>query len=159
MAAIKSILGVRTTTPNELCLTETGRASLRALVKDRQYRFFLKARTKRQGITDDHLIYALELCRQQRLHGNTLQMFLIQERIVCQQIYTHKERLLSSKDRAYVTLNPQLSVHLVYTCTCICRSSTSSAPEYQRMEFSRLKTLGTQPTNRDRYMAENTART
>ncbi len=76
-----------------------------------------------------------------RLHGIHCKMSLIQERIACQQILSHarsKERLLtptSSVDRVYVTLKPQLSVHPVY----LCSSSTSSAPEYQRVEFSRLR--------------------
>ena len=42
MTGVKSLLGVRVTTPNLTCLLEAGKPSLKALVREKQARFFNK---------------------------------------------------------------------------------------------------------------------
>ncbi len=100
----------------------------------------MKARTGRQGITDDPLTYTLQLCRQQQMSAwkYIANVLYTGEGCLSTDIGTRKGSLLtstSSKDRANATLNPQFSVHPVY----LCSSSTSSAPEHLRMEFSKIR--------------------
>ena len=59
MKAIKMLLGVRQSTPNELCLIETGYPSLEAAIRQRQRQFFNKMREERHDMANDPLMFAL----------------------------------------------------------------------------------------------------
>ena len=57
MKAVKALLGVRITTPNELCLIEAGIRPLTAIVKSRQKKFFTKMLESRANMADDPFMY------------------------------------------------------------------------------------------------------
>ena len=63
IGAIKCLLSVCNTSPNELCLVEAGFPPLVAAVKDRQQRFFAKMYAERSDMHDDPLMFYLELTR------------------------------------------------------------------------------------------------
>ena len=56
MKAIKMLLGVRQSTPNETCLIEAGYPSLDAFIRQRQRCFFERMMVERKDMTDDPLI-------------------------------------------------------------------------------------------------------
>jgi hypothetical protein len=61
-SALKSLLGVRKTTPNILCLIECGYPPLKFYVKEQQRRYFCKIFVRSHNVDlDDPLIFALHL--------------------------------------------------------------------------------------------------
>ena len=63
MGGIKALLGVRTTTANDLRFAELGQASVKAFVKQRQYTFLRKLVVERQNMNDDPFTFVLSLTR------------------------------------------------------------------------------------------------
>ena len=63
IGAIKSLLGVRKTTANDLCLLELGVPPLQALVKQRQRDFFTKMIAERSLLYDNPFHFAFEFTR------------------------------------------------------------------------------------------------
>ena len=57
---IKQLLGVRTTTCNDMCYVELGYPPLKNLVLSRQRKFFYKMWEKILHINDDSLIFAYQ---------------------------------------------------------------------------------------------------
>ena len=62
-AALKALLGVRTTTVNDLCLAELGYPLLKYYVLQRQRWFFKKMIDSRSGLGDDPLMLAINLAQ------------------------------------------------------------------------------------------------
>ena len=117
MTGVKTMLGVRTTTPNLLCLLEAGLPSVQAMVREKQARFLQRMST-RQGMLGDPLGFALELTRQD---NRVMNSHLEQVMNAPDHIRTDKEELMErvrsnegSKYRTYCELNPELSVHPLY---------------------------------------------
>ena len=61
MRGVKALLGVRQTTPNELCLIEAGLPSVRALIKKKQVMLIQKIFKERALMSDDPLWFTLQL--------------------------------------------------------------------------------------------------
>ena len=59
--AIKLILGVRHSAANDCCLIEAGYPSLEANVRHRQQKFFQRMKEERKDVSNDPLMFALEL--------------------------------------------------------------------------------------------------
>ena len=59
MSAIKSLLNVRITTANDLCLIELSYRPLKDLVRYKQKVFFQKIIENRQGLSDDPLLFSM----------------------------------------------------------------------------------------------------
>lgn len=70
MTGVKSLLGVRSTTPNLTCLLEAGLPSVQVLVREKQARFLTKM-MQRHGMIDDPLWYVLELMRKENQAMNS----------------------------------------------------------------------------------------
>ena len=64
MTGVKSLLGVRDTTPNLTCLLEAGMPSLPVLMREKQARFLNKIQ-QRNGMLDDPLWYVLQLLKEE----------------------------------------------------------------------------------------------
>ena len=62
-AALKALLGVRTTTVNDLCLAELGYPLIKYYVLQRQRWFFKKMIDSRSGLDDDPLMLAINLAQ------------------------------------------------------------------------------------------------
>ena len=63
MRGIKLLLGVKSSTPNDLCLVELGIPNLEAFVRHKQATFLRNAIRERSDIPDDPLMFALKLTR------------------------------------------------------------------------------------------------
>ena len=121
-SAIKALLGVRRTTANDLCLIELGLPSLSGYVKDAQFKFLKRILAARIGMDDDPFMFAYKLCD----GANTPCARYIRKLInspgnfVADDIDTIKNRIRASqrtKFKTYLELNPELSVHSMYSCS------------------------------------------
>ncbi len=136
MSAIKSLLGVRKTTPNDLCLVEIGYPTLKGFVKDKQMNFFVKLLENRRGQDDDPFWRVWSLCREANTpcarYVNKL-LEIGNGDIILRDIEDTKQKIVNSdgsKFLVYKEMNPLLSVHSVYS---------SFAFENQRISFSKLR--------------------
>ena len=64
MKAVKALLGVRITTPNNLCLVEAGLKPLHEIVKTRQKKFFTKMALNRSDMQDDPLMHSWNITKE-----------------------------------------------------------------------------------------------
>ena len=134
VGAIKNLLGVRITTPTNMCLVELGIPPLLALVKANQHRFFSKMISERQNMRDDPLMFAMELTRD----GNEKMSRYITNLLANDTYISDAQNDLRSKIsdstgtkfRSYIGINPLLNVHDVYAMTL---------PEFARLSFTRLR--------------------
>ena len=136
MSGVKCILGVRTTTPNDLCLMEIGQPSLGALVTHRQYIFYSKVLSSRHDLEDDPMMFAINISRAANTSGwRYIQNCLDNGREVIQRdSEDRKQRILIStatKCQTYTTLNPNLTVHPAYI--------TSHVAEHHRTAFTQFR--------------------
>ena len=119
MKAIKMLLGVRQSSPNDACLIESGYPSLEAAVRQRQQKFFKQMKESRRGMTDDPLMFALELTEQGNpVMSRYIDSVMMEEGdILKNDLVKRKESMLSAvntKATTYCNVNPDLSVHSVY---------------------------------------------
>ncbi len=138
MSAVKALLGVRTSTPNEQCLIEIGQPSLKAMIMNRQYRYFSKIMNERKNMCDDPLDYSLELCKNSNTKGwQYIQNVLtVGKDCIMRDRVDRKKRIQTSeasKCVTYVALNPTLAVHDAYM------KHRGGCQEYQRISFTRLR--------------------
>jgi len=134
ISSIKSLLGVRKTTPNNLCLLELGYPPMKSYIKNRQKAFFSKALEERNGFTDDPLMFAMELIKNSKMEKYIHN--IISEEHIETGIESLKQSVRNSqktKMKTYVNLNPSLSVHPVYVI------KDASIQEYLRTVFSRCR--------------------
>ena len=61
MKAVKMLLGVRQSTPNDTCLIEAGYPTLEAVVRQRQKKFLENMIADRSNMDDDPLMFALKI--------------------------------------------------------------------------------------------------
>ena len=137
MKAIKMLLGVRHSTTNELCLIELGFPSLEATIRHRQRRFFERMRNERSEMTDDPLMFALQLTESDNkvLHQYITGVLEEAGDIIENDVAKRKEGISISertKTVAYRQMNPTLCVHPIYT-------SKESVEDDYRTAFSRLR--------------------
>ena len=137
MAAIKQLLGVRSTTPHVLCLLEAGLPDLIGTITKRRCNF-MTAFVQRSS-QDEPLSQVLELCRRENTD--------MYQRLTAAQSYfgdpvlhslqklkddCHQKATTATRFQTYLSLNPSLTCHPVYT-------RISSAPDYPRIDFTRLR--------------------
>ena len=106
MTGVKTMLGVRTTTPNLMCLLEAGLPSVQAMIREKQAKFLRRMGT-RQGMPDDPLWFALEMTKQE---NRVMNSHMEQVMNVLDHISTDKEELMErvrsnegSKYRTYLS--------------------------------------------------------
>ena len=134
LTAVKTLLGVRASTPNDMCLIELNMPSLDARVKASQKCFLQKILADRKGMRDDPFMKIWEICRDSETPGYRYLMDVLEggdheemDRM------SRVERVRTndgSKFRYYCDANPDLTEHNLYK---------SNIPEYQRISFSRLR--------------------
>ena len=139
MASIKALLGVRITTPNDICLIELGYPTIAGYIRSVQYRFYAKIVKEREGMSDDPFNTIWELVRT----SNTpcakyiLQLLSFQEDPKSSELNKIKERIMHSQSTKSVTylnyMNPDLQVHKVYI------NRLPEIPEHCRMAFTRMR--------------------
>ena len=137
MKAVKTTLGVRTTTANDLVLAETGLNRLKAVVKHKQKSFFTKMLEERVHMDEDPLGAALQLIRDRntRTWREIKMLYDRPDNILSEDKENIRVRIQNrdtSKFKTYLMLNPTLSVHEVYE---------SDTPEFHRKQFTRLRLI------------------
>ena len=133
VGAIKNLLAVRVTTPSDLCLIELGYPPLRALVRRRQQQFFSRMMSDRRHMTDDTLMFAIDLTQ---THSEKMRE-CINGTLIYANIVTGAHELnnkvssaAGTKFRTYCNINRDLSVHNVYS---------TYIPEHLRIAFTRVR--------------------
>ena len=64
MTALRALLGVKTTTPSQLCLVEIGMPPLLGIVKSRQKVFLNKMMAHRSELEEDPLMHVLNITKE-----------------------------------------------------------------------------------------------
>ena len=118
ISAVKNLLGVRQSTPNNLCLIELGYPQLKDYVLNRQKLFFQKAVTERVSVKEyDPLMFAIKLVSDTSM-GNYIDGLLTDSSITHEKALQNlRNNILTSLKTKFVTytrLNPSLTVHDVY---------------------------------------------
>ena len=136
-SGVRSLLGVRNSTPLLTCFIEAGLPSLQALVKDRQSKFLRKMISQRQGMEeDDPLMFTLNVMRTLNpgitRHIDALCAHtdhLKQDNLNTCQAIRHKK---GTKFVTYCKVNPELSTHPIYT-------KYDTIADNLRITFTRLR--------------------
>ena len=144
MKAIKMMLGVRQSTPNDTCLIEAGYPSLEAAVRQRQRKFLKQMTDERKDLNDDPLMFALDLTERENVSMHRYLAGVLGEEgdIVENDIRLRKERILSSqRTRAttYCQMNPELAVHPIYLSHNVVDDDFRTAFTRFRLSSHRLK--------------------
>lgn len=138
MPAIKALLGVRATTPNDQCLVDLGYPTVQGYIRQAQFKFYNKLIAEREGLPDDPFSLVWSMARV----AKTQSAKYIQELLKCenpkdvdlQRLKGQLSRSKRTKDLNYCKdINPNLEPHPVY------KSTVPTVPEYQRLAFSRLR--------------------
>ena len=136
--ALKRLLDVRLTTCNDLCYIEAGYSSLKAIVKNRQRKFFTKMYNERKFMTDDPFNLVLNLVLNNRYNSKTYVYDLINIDIddcSCD-IQALKDNIISSESSRRITycdfMNPSLHIHNIYI-------GRHNIHEDHRVHFTRLR--------------------
>ena len=133
---VKALLGVRTSTPNDICLTELNLPSVAARVISAQQKLVNKLLNDRKDITDDPFMAVWNLCSVENTRGiQYLRSVLSGGDHIILHIETRKQSIRNSirtKSRTYSEINPELSLHPLYTDPCCL-------PEFQRLVATRLR--------------------
>ena len=139
ISSIKTLLGVRQTTSNDVCLLELGYPHLKYWIKQKQVDFLRKAINLRQGIGEDPLSFTINLCTNARTPaGRYITDLLNHDNYFLYGVQIVKDNVRNStrsKLMAYRSMNPKLSVHNVYT------QLRPVIPEFQRIYFTRLRVI------------------
>ena len=137
---IKQLLGVRKSTPNDICYAEAGYPSLQDLVKYRQHKFFKKMENERHGLTDDPLMYTIDVV----MHANTTMGALIRNFLateipdmqhLLQNVYNRISASMGSRCVVYRSINPTYEVHSLYR-------DRHTVNDRLRISFTRFRVSG-----------------
>ena len=130
MSALKSLLGVRKQTPNQIVLTECGVPELKELVRKYQNNFI----STKLSDPEEPLTKVYKLCQQ----SNTVAFRCLQR--ASTYVFDATERRTEStrtstktKTKTYMNINPLSSVHSMYT------STDKYVPDYKRIEMTRFR--------------------
>lgn len=121
MKAVKALLGVRITTPNDLCLIEAGLRPLSAIVKARQKKFFGKMLDARSDMKDDPFMHVFGISRElNKPMWNYIEKIMDTDDFVAKELAEIKDAienqpLTATKFQTYRTMNPTLNTHPLYT--------------------------------------------
>ena len=138
--AIKQLLGVRKSAPNDVCYAEAGYPSLPDLIRLRQQRFFKKMESERRGQADDPLMYTIDLVmRANTVTSTKIREFLSTEMPTLQDLMRNVHDRISvsmgSRYAAYRTMNPTFAVRSVY-------KERHSVNDLLRISFTRFRVSG-----------------
>lgn len=134
---MKQLLGVRGTTCNEMCYVELGYPPLKELVRSKQRKFFETIWQQRSNMTDDPLIFAINVTLNERYNTKTFVSDLLfhHKDDIAVAMESLKQNIIlsdSSRKITYKEINPALTRHELYTCRHGVR-------EDHRLSFSRFR--------------------
>ena len=118
MKGVKALLGVRSSIPDNLCLIEAGLPPLESVVLQAQGKFFNKM-MHRMDMEDDPLGYVLRLIERE---DPWMWEKIISVMSTTKHVEAGRNQILHSvfidpgrRSSTYKHLNPDLSVHIIYT--------------------------------------------
>ena len=134
---IKHLLGVRKNTTNTLCLVELGCPPLKALVAQRQRKFFKRMWAERVNMIDDPFFFAIQLVRNSNITTGRHINDLINNDFddVGQSMNNLHQEIInsqSSKCIYYKEINPNMHIHDIYI-------NKSKVNELERISWSKLR--------------------
>ena len=134
---IKHLLGVRKNTTNTLCLVELGCPPLKALVAQRQRKFFKHMWAERENMIDDPFFFAIKLVKNSNISTGRHINNLINndfDDIGQSMNNLHQEisNSQSSKCIYYKEINPNMHIHNIYI-------NKSTVNELERISWSKLR--------------------
>ena len=134
---IKHLLGVRKNTTNTLCLVELGCPPLKALVAQRQRKFFKRMWAERVNMIDDPFFFAIQLVRNSNITTGRHINDLINNDFddVGQSMNNLHQEIInsqSSKCIYYKEINPNMHIHDIYI-------NKSTVNELERILWSKLR--------------------
>ena len=134
---IKHLLGVRKNTTNTLCLVELGCPPLKALVAQRQRKFFKRMWAERVNMIDDPFFFAIQLVRNSNISTGRHINDLINNDFddVGQSMNNLHQEIInsqSSKCIYYKEINPNMHIHDIYI-------NKSTVNELERISWSKLR--------------------
>ena len=139
MTCIKTLLGVRKTTRNVICLVEAGMPLIKSKLQDLQKNALIRLINRTQNIYGDPFLCVSELSKRKRINAykyissrptciiNKLSDSSVSGKNVLRQ------KVGSKFDTYRDAINQELSLHIIY-------SDHHRIPEYQRVEFTRSRT-------------------
>lgn len=131
MRAIKLLLGVRASTPNNTCLIELGYPTLKEIVRKRQRTFYTNYIQSRQNINHDPLFFTFELVKNS--YPSIVKHLTTNLNIQNLEYIKNQVRISNkTKSMSYLSLNPNLLTHEIY-------HTNHFIPEFQRKVFTRLR--------------------
>lgn len=135
-SVVKSLLGVRRTTPNDICLIEAGCTPLSQRIRIAQRNLIQKLISDRRFAYRDPFYTIWEMCSRENTRAARYINQLLAEP-PCDALHVIKNRITASTGTKFVTystiINPTLTVHHAY-------SQSMSVPEVDRVIFTRLRT-------------------
>lgn len=133
MKALKIILGVKSSTPNNVILVELGFPTIEQFIRFKQFKYYSDVICNRQNIPHDPLWHIFNI-----VNNNTPQLVNYYFPLRCPEFPTLtsiKHNILSSentKSVLYRTLNTSLSIHSIYL-------DKHNIPEYKRKCFTNFR--------------------
>ncbi|CAL4086104.1 unnamed protein product, partial [Meganyctiphanes norvegica] len=134
---IKHLLGVRKNTTTSLCLVELSFPTLKALVTQRQRKFFKTMWAERENMIDDPFPHAMRLAKNSNTSTARYLNSLIANDVddksqSMNNLYQEINNSQSSKSIFYRDINPNLCIHDIY-------STKSTVNELERISWSKLR--------------------
>ena len=133
LTAIKVVLGVRQSTPNDIALVEIGLPSLDTLVLTKQEKFFRNILEKREHMLDDPFMHVFRLVADSSL-GHHITRVALGRHVEPNDPADNIRTAVGSKFAIYRVINPSLECPSIYTTAC------HRVPEYMRISFTRMRT-------------------
>jgi hypothetical protein len=138
MSSIKALLGVRVSTPNDLCLIESGYTTAAGTIRHIQRKLFENMLNNTEGREQDPFKKVWDMCEE----ANTpcvqyVKELLLQSDPISTEMEKIKDRVNHSEGTKAVTygsvINPDLKMSAVYT------PQSHLVPEHHRTAFTQLR--------------------
>ena len=134
---VKHLLGVRNNTTTALCLVELGFPPLKAIVKERQRKFFKKIWAERRDMRDDPFSHAMRLMRDANVSTMRYINDLIENEVddigqAMEDLHAFINNSQSSRCQYYREINPDLSMHNIY-------KAKLNLNDVERISWSKLR--------------------
>ena len=132
---VKTLLGVRTTTANDLCLMEMDYSSAEARVREVQRKFLIKILTQRNSMVDDPFIHIWNICKSEntRAYQYFDSVMRGNDHILADKV-ARVEKIRNSTNRKsvlYCELNPSFTMSRIY--------EDKNVSEHERIVATRLR--------------------
>ena len=137
---LKQLLGVRRTTPNQVCYAEAGYPALPDLIRYKQHKFFNKMWAERSRMHDDPLALAIKMCIDCNTPtGRLVNQFVSSEvpniSSLSGNVHNFVADSIASRCLVYKEINPTFETHAIYT-------AKHKVNEFHRISFTRFRVSG-----------------